>query len=260
MKATMNLDEHCRIGSSIYQGNIYGKDLAVKQTKGDIKEELNILQKVNHVNLVSLLGTLCESDGSRFLVYDYAENGSLEKGLHHNSAASSSSSYALPCLSWSQRIHVALDVASGLHYMHDHTQPNIVHWDVRSKNILLASKFKAKLANFSMARTVADPTMAKVDVFAFGIVLLELLSGKKALTTEDNGVNVKLCKEIREVLRLEEERVDTIVKWMDPKLDNRYSIDGAFEFGSLGMDMHSRKGFGKAENGRISTLHQFEQW
>lgn len=143
MKATMNLDEHCRIGSSIYKGNIYGKDLVVKQTKGDIKEELNILQKVNHVNLVSLLGTLCETDGSRFLVYDYAENGSLEKGLHHNSAASLSSSSALPCLSWSPRIHIALDVASGLHYMHDHTQLNIVHWDIRSKNIHLDSKFMA---------------------------------------------------------------------------------------------------------------------
>ncbi|KAM1933730.1 hypothetical protein ACFX15_018000 [Malus domestica] len=140
--------------------------------------------------------------------------------------------------------------------MHDHTQPNIVHWDVRSKNILLDSKFKAKLANFSMARTVADPTMAKVDVFAFGILLFELLSGKKALKTKDNGVNVMLCKEIREGLRLEEERVDTIMKLMDLKLDNRYSIDGALSLAALAWICTQEKALArlKMDRSRLSPL------
>ncbi|CAN6541731.1 unnamed protein product [Malus baccata var. baccata] len=243
---TVNLHEMDKESSeSESVERIYGKDLAVKQTKGDIKEELNILQKVNHVNLW-------------FLVYNYAENGSLEKGLHHNSAASSSLSSVLPCLSWSQRIHIALDVANGLHCMHDHTQPNIVQWDVRSKNILLDSKFKAKLANFSMARTVADPTMAKMDVFAFGILLFGLLSGKKDLTTKDNGVNVMLYKEIREVLRLEEEIVDEIMKWMDLKLDNRYSIDGALSANTLIRDGEENRGCFEAPNMIAMFLFLFQ--
>ncbi|XP_034225710.1 serine/threonine receptor-like kinase NFP [Prunus dulcis] len=117
--------------------------------------------------------------------------------------------------------------------MHDHTQPSIVHWDLRAKNILLNSNFKAKIANFSMARTVADPIMPKVDVFAFGVVLLELLSGKKALETKDKGEIVMLCKELRAVLKNEEERVDRLIKWMDPKLENCYPIDRALSLAAL---------------------------
>ncbi|BBN68702.1 chitin elicitor receptor kinase 1 [Prunus dulcis] len=84
-----------------------------------------------------------------------------------------------------------------------------------------------------MARTVADPIMPKVDVFAFGVVLLELLSGKKALETKDKGEIVMLCKELRAVLKNEEERVDRLIKWMDPKLENCYPIDRALSLAAL---------------------------
>ncbi|KAH0970529.1 hypothetical protein GBA52_022685 [Prunus armeniaca] len=254
MEATMNLDEHCKIGGSIYKGTMHEKVLALKRTKGDIKEELNILQKVNHVNLVSFLGTSCETDGTRFLVYEYAENGSLEKWLHPNSAAASSSSSAVASLTWSQRIHIALEVANGLQYMHDHTQPSIVHWDLRAKNILQNSNFKAKIANFSMARTVADPMMPKVDVFAFGVVLLELLSGKKALETKDKGEIFMLCKELMAVLKNEEERVDRLIKWMDPKLENCYPIDRALSLADLAWTCTQEKALArpKMAEGKIS--------
>ncbi|CAL9026994.1 unnamed protein product [Prunus brigantina] len=137
----------------------------------------------------------------RFLVYENAENGSLENWLFPDSEASSDS---LAFLSWSQRIHIALDFANGLHYMHDHTQPSIVHWDVRARNILEDSNFKAKLANFSTARPVTNSSMPKVDVLAFGVLLLELLSGKRVMETEENGEVVMLYKDLREVLKVEE--------------------------------------------------------
>ncbi|KAJ6961692.1 hypothetical protein NC652_000587 [Populus alba x Populus x berolinensis] len=111
------------------------------KTKDDITEELKILQKVSHANLVKLMGMSSgfDREGNRFLVYEFAENGSLEKWLHPTSESSSSSS---GFLTWSQRLHVALDVANGLQYMHEHTQPSIVYKDTRTTNILLDSTFR----------------------------------------------------------------------------------------------------------------------
>nr|AZL93825.1 LysM receptor [Ceanothus thyrsiflorus] len=232
-EATMNFNEQCKIGGSLYRATIYGEVLAIKKTKEDITEELNILQKVNHVNLVNLMGISHDKEGNRFLVYEFAENGSLEKWLHSKSSAAASSSSSMAFLTWSQRIQIALDVANGLQYMHEHTQPSIVHWDIRTSNVLLDSKFKAKIANFSMARPVANSMMPKVDVFAFGVVLLELLSGKKAMQTKENGEVVLLWKDLRELLEVDEKREERLRKWMDPNLENFYPIDGALSLVAL---------------------------
>ncbi|XP_034225651.1 serine/threonine receptor-like kinase NFP [Prunus dulcis] len=230
MEATNDLDELCKIGDSMYKATMYGKVLAIKRTNKDVKEKLSILQKVNHVNLVNLMGISYDADGDRFLVYENAENGSLENWLFPDSEASSDS---LAFLSWSQRIHIALDFANGLHYMHDHTQQSIVHWDVRERNILVDSNFKAKFANFSTARPVTNSSMPKVDVFAFGVLLLELLSGKRAMETKENGEVVMLYKDLREVLKVEEKSVERLQKWIDPKLENCYPLDGALSLAAL---------------------------
>ncbi|ONH96720.1 hypothetical protein PRUPE_7G147400 [Prunus persica] len=230
MEATNDLDELCKIGDSMYKATMYGEVLAIKRTNIDVKEKLSILQKVNHVNLVNLMGISYDADGDRFLVYENAENGSLENWLFPDSEASSDS---LAFLSWSQRIHIALDFANGLHYMHDHTQQSIVHWDVRERNILVDSDFKAKFANFSTARPVTNSSMPKVDVFAFGVLLLELLSGKRAMETKENGEVVMLYKDLREVLKVEEKSVERLQKWIDPKLENCYPLDGALSLAAL---------------------------
>jgi len=86
----------------------------------------------------------------------------------------SSSSFA-GFLTWSQRLHVALNMANGLQYMHEHTQPSIVHKNIRTMNILLDSTFEMKIANFSMAKPATDSLMPKVDVFDYGVVLLQSL-------------------------------------------------------------------------------------
>ncbi|GMY05241.1 serine/threonine receptor-like kinase NFP [Fagus crenata] len=215
--ATMNLNEHCRIGGSVYKATINRNVLAVKKIKEDVTEELKFLQKVNHANLVKLMGVSSDTEGNHFLVYEYAEKGSLDKWLHSSN----------------QRLNIALDVANGLHYMHEHTQPTIVHREIRACNILLDSKFKAKIANFSMARSATNSVMPKVDVFAFGVVLLELLSGKKAMETKENGEVVMLWKDIRWILEVEENKEERLRKWIDPNLKSLYPIDGVLSLAAL---------------------------
>ncbi|KAL5557213.1 hypothetical protein UlMin_039449 [Ulmus minor] len=220
MESTMNCHEHSRIGGSVYRAVINGTLLAVKKAKED----------VNHANLVKLMGISSDSDGNFFLVYEYAENGSLDKWLRSKCPTSSSS---VSFLTWNQRLSIALDVANGLQYMHEHTRPSVVHRDIRTSNILLDSRFKAKIANFSLARPTSNVVVPKVDVFAFGIVLLELLSGRKAMVTKESGEIVMLWKEATAVLENEEKREERLREWMDPKLEGFYPIDGAMSLTAL---------------------------
>ncbi|KAI3747934.1 hypothetical protein L6452_10683 [Arctium lappa] len=243
MEATMNLGERYRIGGSVYKARIHGQVLAVKKFR-DAAEELKILQRVNHMNLVKLMGISSDSDGNCFLVYEYAENGSLDKWLFPrplSSSSSSSSSGSVVFLSWSQRLNLALDIANGLQYMHEHSQPSIAHRDLRTSNILLDSTFKAKIGNFSAARPAISSIMLKVDVFAFGVILLELLSGKKAMETRDDGEISMSWKEIRKIIEFEETREENLRLWMDPNLGSFYPIEGALNMAALARACTSEK-------------------
>ncbi|RDY12377.1 Serine/threonine receptor-like kinase NFP, partial [Mucuna pruriens] len=239
IEGTMNLSEQCKIGESVYKANIEGKVLAVKRFKEDVTEELKILQKVNHGNLVKLMGVSSDNDGNCFVVYEYAENGSLDEWLFSKSSSDTSNSMA--SLTWCQRISIAVDVAMGLQYMHEHAYPRIVHRDITSSNILLDSNFKAKIANFCMARTFTNPMMPKIDVFAFGVILIELLTGRKAMTTKENGEVVMLWKDIWKILDQEENREERLRKWMDPKLESYYPIDYALRLASLAVNCTADK-------------------
>ncbi|KAL0543006.1 hypothetical protein IC582_018092 [Cucumis melo] len=228
--ATMNFNEGFKIGKSVYKAIINGQISVIKEAKPDSKEELMILQKVNHINLVKLVGFSSDDKENFYLVYEFAENGPLDKWLYSSSEASSSN------LTWSQRLNIALDVANGLQYMHDHTQPSIVHQDIKTCCILLDLRFRAKISNLAKARPAVDSLSTKVDVFAFGVVVLKLLSGKKALKCTENGEEEEeeeeeevgnLCKEIRDVLDNEERREEKLRDWMDSKLKDCYPIEGA---------------------------------
>lgn len=223
MDATMSFNEGFKIGKSVYRATINGQISVIKEAKADSKDELMILQKVNHINLVKLLGFSSDDKENFYLVYEFAENGSLDKWLYSPSEASSSH------LTWSQRLNIALDVANGLQYMHDHTQPSIVHQDIKTSCVLLDLRFRAKISNLAKARPAVNSLSTKVDVFAFGVVILELLSGKKALNCTENGEEevVMMCKEIRDVLDNEEGRAEKLRDWMDPKLKDCYPIEGA---------------------------------
>ncbi|KAL0430350.1 UNVERIFIED_CONTAM: Pentatricopeptide repeat-containing protein [Sesamum radiatum] len=229
MKATMNLSERYRIGGSVYKAMINDQVLAVKKTR-DATEELQILQRVSHANLVKLMGVSSDDYGNFYIVYEYVENGSLDKWLSPKVSASSA---RVESLSWNQRLLIALDIANGLQYLHEHSQPSIVHKDIRTSNILLDSNFKAKIANFSAARPATCSIMLNIDVFSFGVVLLELLSGKKVMETKDNGEVVMLWKEVKEILDIEDQRKERLRRWMDPLLKSSYPIDDALSLAIL---------------------------
>eukprot|EP01018_Ginkgo_biloba_P020204 Gb_01118 [translate_table: standard] len=246
--ATQNFSPLCNIQGSVYKGTIDDRNYAIKQMKGGVSEELRILQKVNHINLVKLEGICISSEGQSFLVYEYAENGSLNSWLHNPTSVqkkpTSSSS-----LTWKTRLQIALDVANGLQYIHEHTTPSVVHKDIKSSNILLDRGFRAKIANFGMAKSginaltkhivgtqgymapeyLADGLVTpKLDVFAFGVVLLELISGKEAILRQGGlpiaGKEGLLWNQIKPLME-GQDREEKLRRWIDPLLQNLYPID-----------------------------------
>ncbi|KAI3756776.1 hypothetical protein L1987_56599 [Smallanthus sonchifolius] len=200
-EATNGFDDGCLIQGSVFKGCISGKWYAIKRMKWNAFEELKILQKVNHGSLVTLEGFCIDSDdASCYLVYEYLENGSLYQWLHDSKTER---------LSWKKRLRIAVDIANGLQYIHEHTIPRVVHKDVKTSNILLDAEMRAKIANFGLARSgcnaitmhivgtqgyiapeyLSDGIVStKMDVFSFGVILLELISGREAVDEEGKAL------------------------------------------------------------------------
>ncbi|KAK1429667.1 hypothetical protein QVD17_11881 [Tagetes erecta] len=157
----------------------------------EFQTEVDILSKVHHPNIITLLG-YCVHDETKMLVYELMPNGSLDTQLHGPSCGTN--------LTWQCRMKIALDTARGLEYLHEHCKPPVIHRDLKSSNILLDSKFNAKLSDFGLAvmdgankniklsgtlgyvapEYLLDGKLTdKSDVYAFGVVLLELLLKKR---------------------------------------------------------------------------------
>ncbi|KAG8370320.1 hypothetical protein BUALT_Bualt14G0104600 [Buddleja alternifolia] len=238
--ATDGFDDKCIVQGSVYKGCIDGEWYAIKKMKWNAYEELKILQKVNHGNLVRLEGFCIDPEEANcYLVYEFVENGSLYSWLHENKNNEK--------LSWKTRLRIAIDVANGLQYIHEHTRPKVVHKDIKSSNILLDSNMRAKIANFGLAKSGCNAiTMhivgtqgyiapeylldgvvsTKMDVFSFGVVLLELVSGKEAI---DEGGNV-LWDSVGGILDGNEERkLKKLREWMDQYLVNESSSSAMME-------------------------------
>ncbi|CAM0876519.1 unnamed protein product [Alopecurus aequalis] len=178
-----------------------GKPVAVKQLKSgsgqgerEFQAEVDIISRVHHRHLVSLVG-YCVAGASRMLVYEFVPNMTVEFHLHGK---------GLPPMTWATRLHIALGSARGLAYLHEDCQPRIIHRDIKSANILLDDNFEAMVADFGLAKLLASddsthvstrvmgtfgylaPEYAssgklteKSDVFSYGVVLLELLTGRR---------------------------------------------------------------------------------
>jgi len=237
MEATMNLDERCRLGTSYYRAKLDGEVFAVKPAKGDVSAEMRMTQMVNHASLIKLAGIAMGADGEyTFLVYEFAEKGSLDKWLYQKPPSSlpSSSSIHVDALLWNQRLGIAFDVANGLLYMHEHTQPSMVHGDVRARNILLTADFRAKISNFSVATpATVDAAATSSDVFAFGLLILELLSGRRAMEARVGAEIGMLWRDIRAVLEAGDKRDAKLRKWMDPTLGGVYHLDAALSLAGM---------------------------
>ncbi|KAM0908803.1 hypothetical protein ACQ4PT_015221 [Festuca glaucescens] len=212
--------------TSRYNGNAGA--VAVKQIRSagkvdeklerEFESEASILGGVRHKNIVRLLCCLSRPDsGAKLLVYDYMDNGSLDGWLHSAGQTIPTMTRARSGrreagLDWPTRIRVAVGAAQGLCYMHHECTPPIVHRDVKTSNILLDSEFRAKIADFGLARMLVQAgtpnTMSavagsfgymapecgytrkvteKVDVYSFGVVLLELTTGRTANDGGEHG-------------------------------------------------------------------------
>lgn len=230
LKATNNFSDDHKIGLGSF-GSVYhavlddGHEVAIKRAETmagtfthrggatkrqqDDKDnafvnELEFLSRLNHKNLVKLLG-YCEESGELILVYEYMKYGTLHDHLHNLEDS--------PLMSWPARIKVALDAARGIEYLHVYAVPQIIHCDIKSSNILLDDVWTAKVSDFGLsmmgpsgeeshlslraAGTVGymDPEYyrlqqltPKSDVYSFGVVMLEMLSGHKAIHRNENGM------------------------------------------------------------------------
>ncbi|KAJ0586608.1 putative protein kinase RLK-Pelle-CrRLK1L-1 family [Helianthus annuus] len=208
--ATENFDQSLVIGSGgfgkVYKGNvIYGSSLVVaaikrldsmsKQGATEFWAEIHMLSMLRHCNLVSLIG-YCNHEKEMILLYEYMPNGTLDDHLHKLSSP----------LSWLERLNICIGASRGLHYLHTGTgiKSGVIHRDVKSSNILLDECWAAKIADFGLSKIgptnqpstyvntnvkgtfgYLDPNYyatgkltRKSDVYAFGVVLLEVLCRK----------------------------------------------------------------------------------
>ncbi|CAI9770641.1 unnamed protein product [Fraxinus pennsylvanica] len=207
--ATKNFKETIGRGSfgCVYLGQLPdGNSVAVKvrfdktQLGADsFINEVSLLSQIHHQNLVSLEG-FCYESKQQILVYEYLPGGSLADNLYGSNSKKIT-------LSWVRRLKIAVDAAKGLDYLHNGSEPRIIHRDVKSSNILLDVEMNAKVCDFGLSKqmTQADAThittvvkgtagyidpeyystqqlTEKSDVYSFGVVLLELICGREPLT------------------------------------------------------------------------------
>ncbi|KAJ4954011.1 hypothetical protein NE237_030843 [Protea cynaroides] len=194
-----------RSGEAIAVKKIWNNKGSDQKQEKEFEAEVQILGTIRHANIVKLLCCI-SNENSKLLVYEYMENRSLDRLLNKKSKGSTlSSSVNHAVLDWPTRLQIAVGAAQGLCYMHHDCSPPIIHRDVKSSNILLDSAFKARIADFGLAKllhkqgepnsmsSVAGsfgyiaPEFAyttkvneKIDVYSFGVVLLELTTGREA--------------------------------------------------------------------------------
>ncbi|EXC20863.1 PTI1-like tyrosine-protein kinase [Morus notabilis] len=216
LHATHNFDENNKIGEGGF-GSVYfartskGVEIAVKRLKTmtakaemEFAVEVEILGRVRHKNLLGLRGFYAGGE-ERLIVFDYMPNHNLITHLHGQLASDC-------LLDWSRRMNIAIGSAEGLAYLHHEANPHIIHRDIKASNVLLDNDFEPKVADFGFAKLIPDgishlttrvkgtlgylaPEYAmwgKVseccDVYSFGILLLEIISGKKPLEKLPGGV------------------------------------------------------------------------
>ncbi|XP_030950279.1 probable leucine-rich repeat receptor-like protein kinase At5g49770 isoform X1 [Quercus lobata] len=236
----------------VYQGSLpTGQLIAIKRAKKEsmqggleFKTEIELLSRVHHKNLVSLMG-FCFEKGEQILVYEYVSNGSLKDSLSGKSRIR---------LDWMRRLRVALGAARGLAYLHEFANPPIIHRDIKSGNILLDESLNAKVSDFGLSKPIDDSegshvitqvkgTMGyvdpeyymthklteKSDVYSFGVVMLELLTARKPI---EHGKYI-----VREVQETMDKTKDLFnhPEFLDPAIGLGTTLKGLKKFVDLAM-------------------------
>ncbi|PWA77774.1 protein kinase-like domain, LysM domain protein [Artemisia annua] len=256
-EATDGFSLQNRLSASVYKGNLKGKTVVIKQMGAKAAKEVKILQKFNHFNIIGLYG-VCEHDRACYLVYEFMENGSLKEWLEDKNKTSHESQ------TWTNRIRIGLDIAKGLQYLHNFASPAYVHKDINSSNILLSKALRAKISKFGLARlsdkdqngnsSIKCPSESKgylapeyletgfvttkTDVYAFGVVLLELVTGRKAVyVNDDDGEEVMLSEEVLSIFGDEKHATDKVNYLIDPRLQARHPLGFVIDQDELALRM-----------------------
>ncbi|XP_061338858.1 lysM domain receptor-like kinase 4 [Gastrolobium bilobum] len=175
-KATNNFSEENKIGHDlVYKGLVSNLEVMIKRMRfEDTSKVIDLHSKINHVNIVNLIGvSYGESNASwSYLVFELPKNGSLRDCI----------SDPYNALNWDRRTQIAFDIATCLYYLHCCFFPSYAHMNVSSRNVFITANWRGKLAD--VGRALANKYLMhglvseKVDIFAFGVVLLELISGR----------------------------------------------------------------------------------
>lgn len=264
--ATNDFNRKLKIGEggfgSVYQGKIKPVDghgeptlVAVKQLNRDGFQghkqwlaEVQFLGVVEHPNLVKLIG-YCAVDGERgiqrLLVYEYMPNRSLEDHLFKK---------AHPPLSWEKRMQIIIGAAQGLAYLHEELEVQVIFRDFKTSNVLLDENFQAKLSDFGLAREGPTPgsshvstavvgthgyaapdyietghLSSKSDVWSFGVVLYEIITGRRSLERSLPKPEQKLLNWVKQ-FPIDGKKFSSII---DPRLEDQYSLNAARKIAKL---------------------------
>ncbi|ESW15183.1 hypothetical protein PHAVU_007G051100 [Phaseolus vulgaris] len=244
--ATNNFSNENKIGKGgfgeVYKGilscglHIGVKRLSQSSTQGSIefKNEVLLIAKLQHRNLVELIG-FCLAAQEKILIYKFMHNGSLDKFLFGNQQKT---------LSWSQRFKIIEGIAQGILYLHEHSRLKVIHRDIKPSNILLDKNMNPRISDFGMAKIMEidqdhgktkrivgtygymSPEYAmfgqfseKSDIFSFGVMILEIVTGKKNINFHEsqympNGLLSYVWRKWKEKTQL---------SIIDPLLEENYS-------------------------------------
>uniref|UniRef100_A0A7N2N795 Receptor-like serine/threonine-protein kinase n=1 Tax=Quercus lobata TaxID=97700 RepID=A0A7N2N795_QUELO len=251
-KATENFSEEIGRGAGgiVYKGVLSDKRVAAikllkeaSQGEGEFLAEVTIIGRINHMNLIEMWG-YCAEGKYRLLVYEYMEHGSLADNLSAN------------VLDWKKRFKIVVGTAKGLAYLHEDCLDWILHCDIKPQNILLDSTYQPKVADFGLSklqnrdvlknssfsniRGTRDymapewifnlPITSKVDVYSYGIVVLEMVTGKgpsRSVHAIDDGGEAehkRLVTWVREKMKKVAANTSFLEEIIDPMLAGKYDI------------------------------------
>ncbi|CAA3025732.1 serine threonine- kinase isoform X1 [Olea europaea subsp. europaea] len=238
--ATENFHRRNKIGrggfGTVYKGTLSnGTQVAVKTLSAESRQgerefltEIDTISNVKHPNLVELIGC-CIHESNRILVYEYLENNSLDRALLGLRRTTS--------LDWRKRSAICMGTARGLAYLHEELVPHIVHRDVKASNVLLDNDFEPKIGDFGLAKLFPDDIThistkiagttgylapeyvlggqltLKADVYSFGVLTLEIVSGRSSGNTYYGRTQKLLVEWAWELYREEK-----LLELVDPEL------------------------------------------